>query len=187
METLIAFQANHHLIDKTSQNTSEFISNFSSSTKSSSSTSSSSSYLSSPLSSLLEEDKDFFPEEKRAKSELNSIGNATGDMNILSKMSDDEKSLKLIGKESIYNSWTKSFTNSLNYLRKRSIFKSDPAIVKIDDKNSNFNTCTVKKNLKTTNSSIEIGSIDKSAPNNNTIVASKSVIYFFVNFRRQLY
>ena len=180
MEALIAFQANHHFIENTSQNTAEFISNFSSSsTTSSSSTSSSSSYLSSPLSSLLEEDKNFFPEEKRAKTEFNSVDNATSDMNILSKMSDDENSLKLIGKESIYNSWTKSLANSLNYLRKRSIFKSDPAIVKIDDKNSNFDTCTVKKNLKTTNSSIQIGSIDKSVPNNNAIVTSKSVIYFF--------
>jgi hypothetical protein len=169
METLVAFQANHHLINN---RTTEFVSNLTASTTSSTSTSSSSSSLSSPLSSLSEESK----EGKHAHSELNKYEYATVDISSLSKISDDENSLKLIGKETVYNSLTKSLSNSINYLRKRNIFKSDPAIVKINDKNSKFDACPVKKNLKSTNSSIQIGSIEKCASGTNTIVASKSVI-----------
>lgn len=176
METLVAFQANHHL---TNNRTTEFVSNLTASSTSSSSTSSSSSSLSSPLSSLSEESKESFLEEKHAHSELNKYEYSTVDISSLSKISDNESSLKLIGKETVYNSLTKSLSNSINYLRKRSIFKSDPAIVKINDKNSKFDVCPVKKNLKSTNSSIQIGSIEKCTSENNTIVASKSVIGLF--------
>lgn len=172
METLIAFQTNHLL---ESQKPSDFISSLSASTASSSSNSSSSTSLSSslsPLSSLLEEST-LNSSVHRSKSNKNP---EVVDLSIFSKLSDDENSYKLSVKESV--SWTKSLSNSLNYIRKRSIFKSDTAIVKIAEKNSSFSGMT---NHEATNSSIQIGMSDKGTQKNNEI-AIKSVNNKIFNF-----
>ena len=201
METLIAFHANHHLLSTT--NTASCCSSLSTSSSTSSSASAS------PPSSLLLNTKAAnsisFSDEETTNEQSNTsntnsdeesaapvpvvvvsaaTAHSDGLANIV-KLSDDESSFSKMTSHkeaTIYNSWTKSLSNSINFLRKRSIFKSDSSIVKL---NTSVNSaaygseCLLKTNLIANNNNNNNSSKLNQEIVAKSVIPKKALIHIF--------